>query len=305
MAQDLYQVLGVQKGVDEATLKKTYRKLAKDLHPDRNPGDAKAEARFKEVNHAFEVLSNEKKRALYDEFGEDGLREGFDAERMRYARRGGGGGGGANFGGAGGVPLEDLFSMFGGNPFGGGGGGGRRAPIKGSDLEAEVRIDFAAACRGTSVDLRVQGETITVRIPAGAEEGNRLRVAGKGAPSPAGGPRGDLVLVIHVGAHAQFKREGDNLLLDLKLTATEAFFGAKVRVPTLEGSVTLTVPPRTQSGTVVRLRGKGVARKGREPGDMFVTYAVQLPKCDDPALTALFESIKAFDTEEVRADLSL
>ncbi len=246
MAEDLYAVLGVPKGADEAVIKKTYRKLAKTLHPDKNPGDAKAEARFKTVNHAFDVLSDPKKRALYDEFGEEGLREGFDADKVRAykqwsASQGGGRGGGVR-GGGGGVRLEDLFGGGGG---GQGGGdfsdilgdiftrGGRRArgPTPGADLQASVTIDFASAVRGTMVELHPHGsagEPLKVRIPQGADEGSRVRIAGQGAPSPNGGPPGDLLLDIHVEPHRYFRREDDDLHLDLPITVVEAMRGGKV-----------------------------------------------------------------------------
>src|SRR5580692_1709367 len=217
MADDLYGVLGVAKTADADTIKKAYRKLAKDLHPDKNPGNKSAEERFKTVNHAFDVLSDAKKRALYDEFGEEGLREGFDAERVRtynqWARQQRAGGGGSA--GGGGVRLEDLF----GNATSGGGdeGGigdflgdlfgrqGRRprGPTPGPDHQSSITIDFASAVRGTTLELRPEGAgaPVTVRIPQGATDGSRVRIPGQGAPSQNGGPNGDLLLTIHVTAH--------------------------------------------------------------------------------------------------------
>jgi curved DNA-binding protein len=320
MPESFYDVLGVPKGADAETIKKAYRKLAKDLHPDKNPGNKKAEDRFKAVNRAFDALGDPKKRALYDEFGEDGLREGFDAEKVRAykswasqqgARGGGFGGGGDPFGQ--GVRLEDLF----GNAQGGasdvfgdlfGRASRRRGPMKGPDLESEVTIDFASAVRGTMVELRPRGgggAPVTVRIPAGADEGSRVRIPGQGAPSPNGGPPGDLVLAIHVQPHEHFRREGDDLHVDVPVTVAEAYKGAKVKVPTVDGAVSLKVPPKSQTGSVVRLRGKGVARKGREAGDLYVHFQVVIPTQDDPKLASLVEDLAKFQTEDPRAKLKL
>jgi curved DNA-binding protein len=325
-AEDLYTVLGVPKGADEADIKKSYRKLAKTLHPDKNPGDAKAEARFKTVNHAFDVLSDPKKRKLYDEFGEEGLREGFDAEKVRaYSQwsrqRGaspGGGGGGARS--AGGVRIEDLFSRdqgqtgdfseFIGDIFS---RGQRkpRGPTPGGDLQASVTIDFASAVRGTMVELHVQNaaagasaEPLKVRIPQGADEGSRVRITGQGAPSPNGGPSGDLLLDIHVSPHKFFRREEDDLHLDLPITVVEAIRGGKVKVPTIDGSVSLKVTPGTQTGASARLKGKGVTRKGHT-GDLYVHYQVHVPTQTTPALDALLDALEKSPLEDPRADLVL
>jgi curved DNA-binding protein len=320
MAENFYHVLGVEKGAGPDDIKKAYRKLAKQLHPDKNPGNKKAEERFKTVNRAFDALGDEKKRKLYDEFGEDGLREGFDPEKVRAykqwsSQQGPRGGAGDPFGQ--GVRLEDLF---GGNARGGGGndvseifgdlfnrGSRRRGPQKGQDLESQVKVDFASAVRGATVELRTQegAPPVTVRIPAGADEGSRVRIAGQGAPSPSGGPPGDLLLEIHVEPHPFFRREGDDLHLPVPITIAEAYAGAKVKVPTVDGSVSLKVPPRSQSGSVVRLRGKGVARRGKEAGDLYVHFEVQIPTQDDAKLAALVEQVAAFQTEDLRAKLAL
>jgi curved DNA-binding protein len=315
MAEDFYAVLGVPKNADAETIKKAYRKLAKDLHPDKNPGNKQAEARFKAVNRAFDTLSDPKKRGLYDEFGEEGLREGFDAEKARaYKRWAGqqGAGGGRR------IHIGDLEDLFGGGSGAGPSNGfdmfgeifGRRAwrgPQRGRDFEAEITIDFAAAVRGTTVDLRALpgAPVVTVRIPPGANEGSRLRIPGQGAPSPNGGQPGDLLLTIHVKPHPHFRREGDDLHLELPITLAEAYLGGKVRVPTIEGSVQLKVPPRTQAGTVMRLRGKGVARKGATPGDLYVHFRIHAPMGDSPELAKLVEQIAKFQTEDVRAGIAL
>jgi curved DNA-binding protein len=205
------------------------------------------------------------------------------------------------------VRLEDLF----GNQARSGGGDvsemfgdlfGRaqssrrqRGPMKGPDFESEVTIDFASAVRGTMIELHPRGagaeKTVQVRIPAGADEGSRVRIAGQGGPSPNGGVAGDLILVIHVQEHPYFKREEDDLHLTLPITIGEAYHGAKVKVPTIDGYVSLKVPPRSQTGSVVRLRGKGVARKGRDAGDLYVHFAVHIPTADDEKLAAAIDEL--------------
>jgi curved DNA-binding protein len=320
MAEDLYAVLGVPKGADADSIKKAYRKLAGQLHPDKNPGNKRAEERFKQVNHAYDVLGDAKKRQLYDEFGEDGLREGFDPDRMRAYRRWateqGAGGPRVRYGTGG--QTVDLDDLFGGANSGAGLGDlfgdliGRarrgRGPVKGPDLESEITIDFASSLRGATLDLRPQGQTstpVTVRIPAGASEGSRVRIAGQGGPSPSGGQPGDLVLTIHVMPHPYFRRDGDDLHLDLPVTLAEAYGGAKVRVPTIDGSVTLKVPAKTQSGNVVRLRGKGVARKGRTAGDLFVHFLIRIPTDGAAELDQLVDRIAKLQTDDPRADIRL
>jgi curved DNA-binding protein len=307
MASDHYNTLGVAKGADADTLKKAYRKLAKDLHPDKNPGNAKTEARFKQVNHAYEVLSDPKKRALYDEFGEDGLRDGFDAERMRQyrsyqGRRGSGGQ----------VNLEDLFGS--GATSGGSDGafsdffgrsGFRRGPVPGADMESEVTIDLGSALRGTTVSLPKALHSVSVRIPPGAEDGSRLRIAGYGAPSSSGGPPGDLILLVKIAAHPFFRREDGDLHVDVPLNVTEAFFGTKVKVPTIDGAVSLKVPERTKNGAVLRLRGKGIQAAGKPAGDLFAHFRVVVPDGADQALVTLMESLRAFETQDPRQTLTL
>jgi curved DNA-binding protein len=320
MAEDLYSILGVPKSADGDAIKKAYRKLAAQLHPDKNPGNKKAEERFKHVNHAYDVLGDAKKRKLYDEFGEDGLREGFDPDRVRayrdwQSRQG------PRRSGAGGVypgqtvDLEDVFGA-------GAGGAGigdlfgdlfsrsrrPRGPAKGPDLESEITIDFASAIRGATLELHPQGTAgapVTVRIPAGAADGSRVRIAGHGGPSPSGGANGDLVLAIHVTPHPHFRREGDDLHLDLPITIAEAYHGARVRVPTVDGSVTLKVPERTQSGSVVRLRGKGVSKKGRSPGDLYVHFLVRIPADGAPEVARLVDELAKHQHGDPRADIRL
>jgi curved DNA-binding protein len=324
MATDFYSVLGVPKDADSATIKKAYRKLARDLHPDKNPGNKTMEARFKDVNRAYEVLGDDGKRKLYDEFGEDALREGFDADKVRsykqWQSRAGSGGGGFRSGGFGGgaVNLEDLFSgavpggsvgADGADPFADlfGRASRRRGPVKGRDYEQELTIDFASAVKGTSLQLRNPSspEPVTVRIPPGADEGSRVRIKGQGAASPNGGPNGDLILVIHVEPHPLFTRDGDDLTLEVPINASEAIKGAKVNVPTFDGDVTVKVPAGTQSGTKLRVRGKGVHRKGREPGDLYVRFMVHVPTGATPALLELADQLAKYESGDVRAGLRI
>jgi curved DNA-binding protein len=315
MAEDLYALLGVPKNAEADAIKKAYRKLASKLHPDKNPGNSAAEARFKQVNHAYDVLGDTKKRSIYDEFGEDGLREGFDAEKARtyrdWSRQGRSG---AAYGTGHGVDVEDIFGQGSGGNIGDmfenlmGRARRTRGPIRGPDLESEVTIDFASAVRGATLELRPQGAVaapVTVRIPAGADEGNRVRINGQGGPSPNGGQKGDLVLTLHVTPHPFFRREGEDLHLDLPITIGEAYHGAKVRVPTVEGAVSLKVPEHAKSGQVLRLRGKGVVKKGHEPGDLYVHFLVQIPSDATPEVADLVDRLAKFQPGDPREDIRL
>jgi len=311
MARDLYETLGVPKTATEDVIKKTFRKQAAKYHPDRNPGKEN-EDRFKELNSAHEVLADKDKRALYDEFGAESLSQGFDPQRARamknFSRQRGaaGRGGGVNFqdlfGGAGGGGGGDFGDMF-GDMFSG--GRGRQArPRKAPDMEAEVQIDFVSSLKGTTVQLTHEGgEPVTVRIPAGVSDGGRLRIGGQGGKIQGGQP-GDLLLTVRVAPHQFFKREGDDLHLELPITLAEAYEGAKVRVPTADGEVSLKVGARTQSGQIARLRSKGVQRKGKPPGDLYVKFLIRIPESDAPEVVAAIEALRAH-VADPRADLKL
>lgn len=313
MAQDFYSELGVQRDASADDIKKAYRKLAAKLHPDKNPGDKKAEQRFKAVNRAYQALSDPEKRSLYDEFGEDALREGFDAEAARAYKRAAGAGGRVRFSRGGGGGWEEIFTGQGGGVGGFGDlfgdlfrgrSAGRRTAMKGSDVLSEVTVDFASAIAGATLKLRVQdgGDEVTVRVPPGAGDGDKVRVPGHGQPGMFGGPPGDLVLVIRVKPHPHFERDGLDLYLDLPVTPREAYSGAKVRVPTPIGDVTLTVPKHAQSGQVVRLKGRGVKRQ-KDTGDLYVRFLVKLPDVESSEIDKAIDTLDKATSADVRAGI--
>jgi curved DNA-binding protein len=295
MATDLYADLGVPRGASQDEIKKAYRKLASQFHPDRNPDDKSAEERFKAVNRAHQVLGDADKRALYDEFGEMALREGFDADAARaYGRARSRPGGRAAS--SGGFSFEDIlgngnFGDLFGDMFRGGTPRSGRRGGKGSDVSTEVAVDLLSAIKGTQilVHLPEQGE-IQVRIPPGAGDGDKVRVPGHGAAGSSG--KGDLIITVRVKKHPHFERDGLDLKLDLPLTPGEAFEGAKVSVPTPDGEVTLKVPKGTQSGQLTRLRGKGVQRKDKV-GDLYVRFLVRLPQNPTKAVAKAISELDA------------
>lgn len=283
---DPYSILGVPRGASEKDIKSAYRKLAKELHPDRNADNPKATERFSEVTRAYDLLSDKDKRARFDrgEIDIDGNPAGFGY---------GGGGAGGGFGGRDqrgfradgfegmneGIDLGDIFDgLFGGR--GGMGGGARRGPApKGANVQYKLGVPLSdAAMLATQRITLSDGKTIDLKLPAGVEDGTQMRLAGKGEPGPGG--NGDAIVVIHLQPHAYFRREGDNLRLDLPISLDEAVHGAKVKVPTPEGAVMLTVAPGSSSGKTLRLGGKGFTRKDGSRGDQLVTLEVQLPESD-------------------------
>ncbi len=381
--KDYYAALGVPKDADAAAIKKAYRQLARDLHPDKNPGNAEAESRFKDVSEAYDVLSDPQRRGEYD-----------DARRLFGGGRPGGfpggfpGGGGGqpfdlgdlfgnNTGGAGARGAGGLGDIFGGL-FGGGGGSARArsqaasGPARGQDVETEATLSFDEAVLGVTVPLRMQspgtcptcsgsgarpgtsphtcpvcqgagvtsrsqgsfafsepcrncrgtgqvvddpcptcaGEgitsqtrTITVRIPAGVKDGQRIRLAGKGAPGRRGGPAGDLFVVVHVTEHSLFGRKGDDLTLTVPITFTEAALGTTLTVPTLDGNVSLKVPAGTASGRTLRVRGRGVPGKGKA-GDLLVTLDVAVPARLTPAQRKVVEALAEEMNEDPRPQIT-
>ena len=381
--KDYYAALGVPKDADAAAIKKAYRQLARDLHPDKNPGNADAEARFKEVSEAYDVLSDPKRRGEYDEarrlFGGGGRPGGFPG--------GFPGGGGQPFdvsdlfgaaGSAGGRGAGGLGDLLGGL-FGGAAGGGARArsqaasgPARGQDVETEATLSFEEAALGVTVPLRMQSpgtcptcagsgarpgtsphtcpvcqgagvtsrsqgafafsepcrncrgtgsvvddpcptcsgsgvttqtRTITVRIPAGVMDGQRIRLAGKGAPGRRGGPAGDLFVVVHVSEHMLFGRKGEDLTLTVPITFAEASLGTTVTVPTLNGNVSLKVPAGTASGRTLRVRGRGVPGRGKA-GDLLVTLEVAVPVKLTPAQRKVIETLAEEMHEDPRPQIT-
>jgi molecular chaperone DnaJ len=358
LEKDFYSVLGVSKSASSDEIKKSYRKLARELHPDRNPGNAESEERFKAVSEAYDVLADEKKRKEYDEmrqlFGSGAFRRGartggggpggFDASDL-FGNFGGGGGGTQPAGGDrrfGGAGFSDLFGTI----FSGGGPARPRGPARGRDVEAEVTLDFKDAVRGVTLPLtlrapgvcdtchgtgakpgtqprtcpvchgaglitRNQGSfsfsepcrecqgvgsivdekcpecrgtggvtktrTLNVRFPAGVADGQRIRLAGRGEPGERGGAPGDLYVQVRVRNDDLFGRSGDNLTITAPITYPEAVFGTDLRVPTMDGYVTLRVPPGTPNGRVLRARGRGVHKKDGQNGDLLVTVDVVVP----------------------------
>lgn len=300
MALDLYQRLGVKRGASEAEIKKAYRSLAKQLHPDRNKDNPDAAKRFGEVTQAYDLLSDKDKRAQYDrgEIDEDGNpKMPFGAGFGGYSRGPGGPQPGAGPGGAGfenfnfggdTADLSDLFEgLFGaatgrGGPQGGGFGGFRqraRPPQKGADVAYRLRVPFvdAVALKPQRIAL-ADGKTIDLKLPQGLEDGTKIRLAGKGEEGPGG--RGDALVTIEIEPHRFFRREGNNIRLDLPVTLKEAVLGGKVKVPTPEGPVMLTVPKGTTSGKVLRLKGRGFTGKDGKRGDQLINVEIDVPSSD-------------------------
>lgn len=303
MAESLYDVLGVAKTASTDEIRKAYRKLARTHHPDVNPGNTASETRFKQVSAAYEVLSDDKKRKAYDEFGDASLQGGFDPDKAReYQRyqhtrqqRS------SRFGDEQGPIDFDFSDFFGGRP----GRGPARGPMKGQDMQASVEIDLAQAIEGTELTADLPGHgTVRVRIPKGADTGSTLRVPGKGAPGRNGGPPGDLVIETVLRPHPLFRREGLDLSLTLPITLAEAYLGATVEVPTFEGPVKLKVPPRAQQHARLRLRGKGVPRKD-ERGDLLVELDIRMPDRSDDALAKALEGTDSLYSRPVREGVTL
>jgi DnaJ-class molecular chaperone len=287
MAADPYTTLGVSRGASEKDIKSAYRKLAKELHPDRNSDNPKASERFSEVTRAYDLLSDKDKRAQFD-------RGEIDAEGnpMGYGFGGGGGPGGGHqgFGGGGfsseGIDLGDIFGgIFGGRasgpggPQGFGGGRGRAAP-RGNNVQYRLSVSLPDAALLASQRVTLgDGKTIDLKLPAGVEDGTQMRLGGKGEPGPGGA--GDALVTIELQPHAFYKRDGDNIRLDLPVSLDEAVNGSKVKVPTVDGAVMLTLAPGTSSGKTLRLKGKGFTRKDGSRGDQLVTLEIALPEGDE------------------------
>jgi len=291
MAKDYYSVLGVERTADAATIKKAYRKLAQKYHPDKNPGDTKAEERFKEITEAYAVLSDAEKRRQYDQFGAADFHQRFSQEdifrNMNF---------GDIFGGFGGGSGEDIFSQL----FGSGRGHAPRRPSKGQDYSMQISIPFRLAVQGGErrIDYRTEGkvEHLKVRIPPGIEKGGKLRVAGKGGPNSAGGAAGDLYLQVDIEPDPIFIREGYDLLVKAEIPYSGICLGTSIEVPTLDKPKRVKVPAGMQPGQKIRLRGYGVTGLGKRPtGDLYAIIEVAVPKNLSPEQKALLEQLKAVD----------
>ena len=303
--QTPYEVLGVKPDSKTDEIRKAYRKLAKELHPDLNPGKPEAEARFKAVASAYDLLSDPDKRSRYDrgEIDESG------AERPRYSYRPHAEGAqGRKYQPRGDIDIEDLddiLSMFGTR--GGASGGTRRAgdgfAMPGGDRLFSLTVDFVEAATGARKRLMLApDEPLDVSIPAGIAEGQVLRLKGKGSPGFGGGPPGDALIEIHIAPHPFFRREGDDIHVELPVSVAEAVLGARVAVPTVTGPVTMTIPKGSDAGTRLRLRGKGIQRAGHE-GDQYVTLKIVIGDAGDPDLAKFLETWAATHQTDPRREM--
>ena len=377
MATDFYKILGVSKDTSEEKIKKAYRKLARKWHPDINPGNKEAEKKFKEISEAYDCIGNKEKKALYDEFGADGLQAGFDPEKARQHSQWGGfrqgeqGPGNEGFGRY--QSYEDVF----GDIFGSGTGSSgfqSQTPLKGRDLQHDMTIDLVSALRGFETELSMQkpkacracsgsgndpnstlstcaycggsgrlevaegpmhftkpcphcqghGQTgkpctscggkgqvmgtekIRVVIPKGVKEGSKVRIAGKGEPGPDGGQPGDLYLIVHLKPHPFLKRTDDNLYMDVPVTVREAISGGSIDVPTVDGIVKLKVPSGSQTGKVLRLKGKGATNlKTKTRGNLMVKLVVKVPQTEDPDILAAIQKMDGMYKEDVRSAIRI
>lgn len=281
---DPYQILGISKTASADEVKKAYRKLAKTHHPDLNPGNAASASRFKDISGAYDLLSDPEKRARFDRGEIDASgQERADAFYRSYA----GGPQGARYRGGPGFDPSDLFAdMF---SRGGQGGGGFK--MRGNDVSYSLSVDFIDAAKGTEKRLSFpDGKTLDVSVPAGAESGLVLRLRGQGQPGMGGGPSGDALIEITVEPHPSFRREGNNVSVEVPISLTEAVAGGRITVPTIDGPVSMTVPPGSNTGSRLRLRGRGIAPKNRTAGDQYITLKVMLPKEPDQALKDFIEA---------------
>jgi molecular chaperone DnaJ len=292
--KDFYAILGVDKKASGEEIKKKYRSLAREFHPDKTKGDDALEEKFKAVSEAYDILSDSKKRAEYDE-----ARSLFERGGFRGPMGGQGGGGDFSDLFGGGSPNDIFANLF-------GGGGVRRGPRKGQDLQTESTITFKEAIIGTTLELKLsldggKPQTITARVPAGVNDGAKIRVKGKGAPGEAGA--GDLFILLHVKPHPIFSRKGENILLTLPVTFVEATLGADIKVPTLDGEeVTVRLAPGTPNGRTLRVKGRGI-KKGSVIGDLLATIEVQVPqKIEGEASEALKKFADATASHDVRME---
>lgn len=312
MNKNLYHVLGVSKEASESEIKSAYRKLARKYHPDLNKDDKTAAEKFKEISCAYDVLGDKEKRKKYDngEIDCDGKPTGYGAGfgghaggNYSYGGNPFGQGGFSGFRSAGGngaefdfssIFGEDIFSQFGGAQ--GGFGRGPRRPRKGEGINYTMQVDFLTAAQGAEKTVSINGKSINVKIPAGIENGQTLRLKGLGHPGPHGGDAGDVLITVNVGAHPYFSADGLNILLELPISMKEAVLGAKVTVPTISGKVAVNIPPYSTSGEKLRLKGKGIkSKKGQ--GDEIITLKIVAPKTKNAELE---KALAAVPDETIR-----
>ena len=298
MSEDFYKALGVGRSASQDEIKKAYQKMAAKNHPDANPNDKNAKARFQEIQRAYEVLSDENKRAQYDQFGSS-------FENMQGGHPFGGGGSpfgdidlGSMFGGGGGG-FEQIFQQF-------GGGQPRSRRQKGQNLQASVQIPFATAVTGGQASVSVQRadgtvSPIQVSIPAGIEDGKKIRLRGQGHSGLHGGPDGDVIVVVNIASHPCFKRNGLDLEVDLPITLAEAVNGASIDVPTPYGTIEFKIPSLTSGGRRFRIKGHGV-KHAEGKGNLYLTVRIVLPEQSSEELTTLAEIVSA-DEKPIRDDL--
>ena len=288
--KDYYKILGVARGASDDEIKKAYRKLARKYHPDVSK-EADAKEKFQEVSEAYETLRDKEKRAAYDSLG-SGFRQGQDFRPPPdWFDRFGGGGKAEDLHG---VDLGELFESMGlfGRAQRRTGGFGRRGAFPGEDYEVPVRLTLEEAYRGTERSVQLDGRSFTARIPRGATDGQRLRLRGKGGPGMNGGPAGDLYLQIALEPHALFRSSGHDLDLDVPLAPWEAALGAEVEVPTLEGRLTMKVPPGSRAGQKLRLAGKGLPKPGGGAGDLYAVLSIAVPATLTDSERKLFEELR-------------
>lgn len=318
MEEDYYKVLGVKRDASRADIQRAYRELARKYHPDMNPDDKNAQERFKRVQQAYDVLGTPEKREMYDRYG--------SSFQSAAGGPGGGPGGGGPYtyqwggpGGAGGFEDVDFSQLFGGRgaegfadifrQFGGRGARQRRRrPQPGTDSHHEIEVPFQTAIEGGEAAITVQRpggkvETISVRIPAGIEDGKRIRLRGQGEVSPTGGQPGDLLITVRVASHPYYVRRGNDLEVTVPVTLAEAALGAKIDVPTPKGVITLTVPPKTSGGKRLRVKGRGVAPAGGKAGDLYAVVRIILPQTLDENSKKYLREIENQYSTNPRADL--
>ena len=309
---DYYQVLGVSRTASKEEIRKAFKKIARENHPDAKPDDQAAANKFKQAAEAYDVLGDEEKRKKYDQFG-------ANWKHMQGGGFPGGEGSPFRSGGPVDIDLQDLFggrgavdleSIFGGM-FGGGGGRTRRQPQpqRGQDVKTSIQVPFQMSASGGDYDLSIQRngklERMTVKVPAGIESGKAIRLAGQGEPGHTGGPSGDLLVTVNVAAHPYFRRQGDNVTVEVPVSISEATLGAKVDVPTLtEGMMTMTLPPGTPSGAKMRFKGKGFQNpRTKASGDQLVIIKIVPPKEIDDQSRDLIEQFQMLNPQYLREDL--